>query len=148
MQFEILQTPRKFALCGLSAPVPDNRWGEVGLQLMGEMWRLIKESGTPTTGVNHWVYPAEARMFTGVELTGEASAPVGLERLEFELDRHLKHVHVGPYQELRGKWADLKQQLANQGEVMSGYALEIYGHYCDDPSKAETTILIGLAARP
>ena len=89
-------------------------------------------------------------MFVGVELRSpqQPPPPDPLEPLEFELSRHLKHVHVGPYQALPQKWKDLKALLATRGEVICSPSLEVYGHHCDDASKLETTILIGLRAKP
>ncbi len=60
----------------------------------------------------------------------------------------MTHVHVGPYQSLPQKWKDLKAELAARGEVVDSPSLEVYGHHCDDPAKVETTILIGLTAKP
>jgi hypothetical protein len=42
----------------------------------------------------------------------------------------------------------LKAELANRGEVIGAPALEVYGHHCEDSSKLQTTILIGLRAKP
>ncbi len=83
-------------------------------------------------------------MFVGVELLKNSQVPEPLEPLEFELQRYLKHVHVGPLQALPKKWKTLKTGLVTCGETIGSPPLEIYGHPCDDPSKLETTILIGL----
>ncbi|MFO1094328.1 MAG: GyrI-like domain-containing protein [Planctomycetaceae bacterium] len=144
MQIEIIETPLRFQLHGKSSLVPDNRFGEVGMRLMGEMWAIVKQTGTATTGINHWVYLADGQMFTGVELRPGAQAPAGLESLHFELPRYLKHLHVGPYQALPEKWQALKNEIAARGEAIGSPSLEVYGHHGDDPAKLETTILIGL----
>jgi SAM-dependent methyltransferase len=104
----------------------------------------------PTTGINHWVYLPDGRMFVGVELRNPQQIPIPdpLEPLDFELQRHMKHVHVGPYQALPQKWKDLKAELAVRGETIGSPSLEICGHHCDDASKMETTILIGLRTEP
>jgi effector-binding domain-containing protein len=83
-------------------------------------------------------------MFVGVELLPNSTAPDGLGELTFELPRYLKHLHVGPYQELPAKWGSLKELLAARGETMTLPSLEVYGHHCGDAAKLETTILIGL----
>ena len=87
------------------------------------------------------------RMFVGVEVKNAqpATIPDALEPFDFELRRYMKHVHIGPYQALPQKWKDLKTELAAHGEIIRFPSLEVYGHACEDPSKAETTILIGLA---
>ncbi len=150
MNIEIIETPIRFRLHGVGGVVEGERYAEVGLRLMNEMWKAVKEAGVPTTGINHWVYLPDDRMFVGVELRSPQPSPPPspLEPLEFELPRHLKHVHVGPYQALPQKWKDLKAELAARGEVIGSPSLEVYGHHCDDPAKLETTILIGLRAKP
>lgn len=144
MHFEVLTAPLSFNLHGKSSIVENQRFGETGFKLMNEMWRIVKEAKTPNKGINHWVYLNDGRMFTGVEFQTGAIAPSELERLSFELCRYLKHVHIGPYQLLPEKWNALKAEIAARGETMAGPALEIYGHHCEDASKLETVILIGL----
>src|SRR5208283_1002348 len=98
MRIEIIETPIQFHLHGKSSAVPNHNYGEVGLRSMDELWKVVKQTGTATTGINHWVYLPDERMFTGVELLPNTQAPVGLEPLRFELQRYLRHVHIGPYQ--------------------------------------------------
>ena len=149
MEIEIIESPIRFHLYGVGGVVEDERYGEVGLRLMNEMWGGVKGAKIPTTGINHWVYLPDDRMFVGVELRSPppSPAPDPLEPLEFELPRYLKHVHVGPYQALPQKWKALKAELVARGEVIGSPSLEVYGHHCDDPAKQETTILIGLRAK-
>ena len=151
MEIEIIGEPIRFTLYGLSSTVENRCYGEVGLRLMNEMWRIVKEANLATTGINHWVYFADDRMFVGVEVRNaeQATIPDSLERCEFELHRYSKHVHVGPYHELPQKWQALKAELAARGESVTMPSLEVYGHSCEgeDESKAETTILMGLKSR-
>ena len=150
MNIQIVEEPIRFHLHGIGGVVENQRYGEVGFRLMNEMWRVVKGAGIPTTGINHWVYLPGGRMFVGVELQNPQPHPTpeSLEPLEFELQRYMRHVHVGPYQALPQKWTELKAELAARGEVVGSPSLEVYGHQCDDPSKLETTILIGLRAKP
>jgi hypothetical protein len=144
MHYTIQTTPRRFELWGKSSAVERDRIPETGMRLMNELWQTVKASGTPTTGINHWVYLPESRMFVGVELQPNASPPPALEPLAFELQRYLEHLHVGPYHALPAKWQALRAELAKLGETTSGPCLEIYGHHCDDEAKQETRVLIGL----
>ena len=144
MNIEILETPIRFQLHGLSSEVQNKQFGEVGMKLMNEMWKVVKDSSTANTGNNHWLYLPDGRMFVGVELLPDAMVPKQLESIEFDLKRYLKHVHIGPYQNLPAKWAALKTEIAERDETIGSPSLEIYGHHCDDQSKLETTILIGL----
>jgi hypothetical protein len=147
LKLEIIEAATRFHLHGKSSSVQDNRFGEVGMKLMDEMWKLVKNAGTATTGINHWVYLPDGNMFVGVELLPNAKAPDGLEPLHFELQRFLKHLHVGPYQALPAKWKALKDDLSLRGECICSPSLEIYGHHCEDPTKLETTILIGIKTK-
>lgn len=149
MNIEIVEEPIRFHLHGIGGVVENERCGEVGFRLMNEMWKAVKGAGIPTTGINHWVYLPDGRMFVGVELRNPQplATPDPLEPLEFELKRHMRHVHVGSYQALPQKWTELKAELAARGEVIGSPSLEVYGHHCDEPSDLETTILIGLRAK-
>jgi hypothetical protein len=147
MDIEIIDQPIRFQLHGKSSKVEDNRYADVGTRLMNEMWQAVKHAKTPTTGINHWVYMDDDRMFVGVEVKNPEQATISkeLEPFDFELRRYLKHLHIGPYQALPQKWQALKAELAARGEAIECPSLEVYGHHCDDPTKAETTILIGLS---
>lgn len=144
MQIEISDQPIQFQLHGFSGIVENNRFGEVGLRLMNEMWQVVKSENTATTGINHWVYLPDGKMFVGVELRGVPPSANSLEPLEFQLKRYLRHVHIGPYQALPQKWRELKEELGRCGESIGSPSLEIYGHHCENPDELETTILIGL----
>jgi hypothetical protein len=148
VQYEILTTPLSFNLHGKSSTVENQRYGETGVKLMNEMWRIVKGSNLPNKGINHWVYFPDGRMFTGVELEAGAPAPAELEPITFELTRYLKHIHIGPYEALPAKWKALQSEVTARGETIANSlespGLEIYGHHCGDASKLETTIMIGL----
>lgn len=150
MNFEIVEQPIRFHLHGISGIVEKERCGEVGLRLMNNMWQVVERGKIPTTGINHWVYLPGGRMFVGVELRSPQQIPTPdvLEPLDFELQRYMKHLHIGPYQALPQKWKDLQTQLVARGEAIGSPSLEIYGHHCEEPSNLETTILIGLLAKP
>ena len=149
MNIEIVEQPIRFQLHGIAGVVENERYGEVGLRLMNEMWRVVKSANIATTGINHWVYLPDNRMFVGVELKPSEQSPAldPLEPLQFELPRYLKHIHIGPYQALPQKWKELKTELALRGESLGSPSLEIYGHHCEDAAKLETTILMGLQAK-
>jgi hypothetical protein len=148
MNYEIIESPIRFRLHGIAGNVENERYAEVGLRLMNEMWQVVKGAKIPTTGINHWVYLPAGRLFVGVALQSpQQSTPDRLDPLEFELLRYIKHLHVGPFQALPQKWKDLMAKLAGRGETVCSPSLEVYGHHCDESSDLETTILIGLKAK-
>lgn len=145
LPIEILEQPQHFQLWGISGEVQNEQYGPVGLQLMDALWQAVRTAGLKTAGVNHWVYLPDSQMFVGVELLPDQPPPSApLTPLAFELPRALKHIHVGPYQELPQKWKALFAELNARGEQPGPVSLEVYGHHCEEPSKQETTILIGL----
>lgn len=151
MDIEIVEQARQFRLHGLSSAVDNCRYGEVGCRLMDRMWQIVKEAELKTTGLNHWVYFADDRMFVGVEVRDaeRAEIPDQLETIAFDLKRYAKHVHIGPYHQLPEKWQALKAELSARGETVTMPSLEVYGHSCEgaDESEAETTILMGLRSK-
>jgi len=147
MLLDIQESPLRFSLHGRSGIVTDQRYAEVGMRLMNEMWHIVKTENIPNQGINHWVYLPQGRMFVGVELAPGATAPENLESLEFQIDRYLKHVHIGPYHALPQVWERLTAELTASGETMTLPSLEVYGHHCEEEAKQETTVLIGLGAR-
>jgi hypothetical protein len=118
MEIEIFDEPIRFRLHGKWSVVENQRYGEVGLRLMNEMWKAVKDAKIQTTGINHWVYMADNRMSVGVEVKNahQATIPDQLELFDFDLRRYMKHLHVGPYQALPQKWKDLKTELDALGE--------------------------------
>jgi GyrI-like small molecule binding domain len=146
MDIKIIDEPIRFQLYGKWSIVEDQCYGEVGLRLMNEMWKAVKDAKIATTGINHWVYMADDRMFVGVEVVNAQNftIPDQLVPFDFELRRYSKHLHIGPYQVLPQKWKALREELAARGETITFPSLEVYGHACADPSKAETTIVMGL----
>lgn len=144
---EIADDTVSYLLHGCSANVPEERYAETGMRLMGELWPAIKQQNIKTKGVNHWVYLPDGTMFVGVELLNDGSTPQELQPLSFTLQRRLVHLHRGAYEKLPAKWATLKEVIVERGEAMQGPALEVYGHHSDDPELQETTIVIGLRDR-
>ncbi len=143
MQIEITETPFHVELLGKSGMVPNGDYGEVGRPLMDEMWKAIQDHGIQNSGVNHWVYLGNSEMFVGVEPAADAGAG-SLKRLSVTMERHARHVHVGPYDQLPQKWKSLTAEISQRDEVIKYPSIEIYGHWQQDPDKLETTILIGL----
>src|SRR5476651_1842828 len=75
MKIEIIEEPIRFHLHGIGGVVENERYGEVGLRLMNEMWQVVMGAGIPTTGINHWVYLPDGTMFVDVELRNPQQFP-------------------------------------------------------------------------
>jgi effector-binding domain-containing protein len=147
MDIEIIDAPRRISLVGYHGVLDGDSVAVVGKGLMDKMWHEVQSLGLKTKGINYWVYLPDSKMFTGIELA-EATTAIGtLEPLDVSLERYLRHVHTGPYSTLPQIWPQLFDKLNQQGEIHTKPCLEIYGHWNQDPSKCETTILIGLKRR-
>ena len=147
MNIEISGEAFRVTLFGYGGAIDDGDVPASGKRLMDRMWRDVRAGHIKTKGISHWVYLSNSAMFTGVELT-EPTTDIGtLEKLDVSLERYLRHVHVGPYATLPQIWPLLFSQLKERDEVPRCPNLEVYGHWNEDPSKCETTILIGLDPR-
>lgn len=141
---EIINEPFRVSLFGYGAPITDGDVPTSGKRLMDRMWQEVQAQNIATKGINHWVYLPNSMIFVGVEVDRPLSNAGTLEKMEVSLERYLKHLHVGPYAALPQIWPQLMTQLAQGKEEPRYPHLEIYGHWNFDPTKCETTILIGL----
>lgn len=147
METKTVESPIRFGFHGLSSPVTEQRYGEIGRQLMHEMRSIVRQANLKSTSHEYWVYLPGDEMFVGVEIKQSESSviPDALAPCSFELQRYAKHIHIGPYDTLPQKWHALMSELADRGETVTMPSLEIYGDVCaGDESKIETTILLGL----
>jgi hypothetical protein len=144
MDIEIVNTAYQVNLVGKSGRTQGKCYGEKGRELMDAMWSEIRSREIRTTGLNHWVYLPDSQLFTGVELLAPNDDLGSLLSLRVMLDRFVRHVHRGPYSDLPKVWQELSERIKNLDETRVYPNLEIYGHWKNDPSELETTILIGL----
>ena len=144
MQIEIIDAPHRISLVGYHGTLDGESIPVVGKRLMDKMWREVQALGLKSKGINHWVYLPDSMMFTGIELAEGTPAIGTLEPLAVSLSRYLRFVHTGPYSELPQIWPQLVAEIKQRGETPTKPSLEIYGHWNEDPSKCETTILISL----
>src|SRR5690348_2590749 len=100
MDATIIQSPFHVTLVGKRGAVDGERYGEAGRRLMDEMWAEVRKRGLRNTGLNHWVYPRKAELFTGVELSASSADIGSLETFQVDIARHLRYVHRGPFTEL------------------------------------------------
>ena len=145
MHFEISTEPFQVTLFGYGGAIVDGNVAVAGKQLMDKMWKEVQVHRIATKGINHWVYLPNSMIFTGVEVQEPAPAVGSLEKIEVSLQRFVKHLHVGPYITLPQVWPKLFEVLKQRNEDRRLPNLEIYGHWNPDPTKCETTILIGLS---
>lgn len=145
METEIVEVPLEITLVGLQGDRSGKCAGEVGKALMDPMWQELRERGIANLGINHWVYLPAEQLFVGVELEAGETADLGtLQKLEVALNRYLRYVHRGPYDQLGQVWDQLFAEVQQRGESPVVPHLEIYGHWQPDPAQCETTIFIGL----
>ena len=107
MQYEIVSTSFQASLVGFGDAYTEGNVPATGMRLMNAMYAELKRLGLKNKGINHWVYLANKRMFTGVELAAPATDLGGLETLEISLPRQIRHLHRGPYDQLPAAWKNL-----------------------------------------
>jgi hypothetical protein len=144
MDIKIVDTPLTIELYGFSGPVLNEDYGASGMPLMNRMWAIVKGNRLANKGLNHWVYDAPGRMFTGVELDSPPPPELGLEPMTVRMAKYASFTHVGGYHLLKDVNRRLREELTARGIAFSLPCVEIYGHHNPDESKAETEILFAL----
>lgn len=140
MNIEIRQN-LKLDLYGLSAPVPDFKFGETGIKLTDRLWSLIKENGLPNKGINIWVYDSRSAMFCGIELFSPPKIDHGMEHRVVEFKKYAWYNHVGPYRLLYEANEKMRVAMSEKGLKYGPPSAEIYGHHGPDEYKLETEII-------
>ena len=80
MNIEIIPDTWSRTLYGLSGKIVNQNYGQIGKQLMDEMWYEIGSKGLKHQGINHWVYEDLGSLFVGVELDNPSHVNTSLIR--------------------------------------------------------------------
>jgi len=111
---------------------------------MDKMWRTVKSNNLGNRGLNIFVYEPEEKVFAGVELYDIPEHSTGLEQKSITLNKYAYHKHVGSYSLIRKVGQNMRDELKNEGFVVTLPYIEIYGHWTSDESKLETELLMCL----
>src|SRR4051794_343726 len=65
MNIDIIEAPIRFHLHGISDVVENEKFGEVRMRLMNEMWQVVKTAQVPTTGKRRKGFPSETQVKRG-----------------------------------------------------------------------------------
>src|SRR5262249_31251953 len=114
--------------------------------LLDRVWPVLKSRKIPNKGINWVVYENNCRrLFAGVEADIADEASLGLERKTVRLTRYAELKHIGPYSKLGETGAALSSALKAMGHIAKEPLVEVYGHWTEDQSKLETTMLQAIA---
>jgi effector-binding domain-containing protein len=143
MQITISETPWVKTLFGLAKTHdPSHTYGEEIVALLGPVWEAVHKNQVATTGINHAVYGENGEYFCGLECTGQTQPIPGLIQRRITLDRYAYSKLTGPYSEIPRVYDEINAEIKRLGRRAIAPAVEIYGHWNDDPGKLETEILI------
>ena len=144
MELRIINQNYNLTLYGVSGIAVNRTFAQTGMKLMDEMWSKIRSNDLKHKGVNVWVYEANEKLFTGVELENVPQPGTGLELVQVDIKRYAYYKHVGTYQQLPAVYVQIREAIARQKLDTCFPWLEVYGHWTHDESKLETEILICL----
>ncbi|HEY8241061.1 MAG TPA: hypothetical protein VIH35_06425 [Kiritimatiellia bacterium] len=113
--------------------------------LLGSVWPAIGAKGVVHRGISIAVYDKGDKVFAGVEMSRADAERAGLEVKALHFPQHASFKHVGPYNQLPGVFAEMTAEITKRGLVPGFPRLEIYGHWTDDTSKLETTVVFNVA---
>jgi len=141
---EIVSANFNLDLYGFSGIATDNDYTGTAFRLMDKMWRTVKSNNLGNRGLNIFVYEPEEKVFAGVELYDIPEHSTGLEQKSITLNKYAYHKHVGSYSLIRKVGQNMRDELKNEGFVVTLPYIEIYGHWTSDESKLETELLMCL----
>jgi len=143
MNVEILNSLR-LNIYGLSGTAINKDYVGKAFQLMDKMWHIVKTNELKNKGLNIWVYEPGEKVFAGVELINTPDQDMGLELKSIDLPKYARYKHIGPYQLIKQAGQNMSDELKKRGfDVILPY-IEIYGHWTNDETRAETDLLMCL----
>jgi hypothetical protein len=134
-------------LYGFQGAAQNKDFAGKAFQLMGRLWKLVRERGLKNKGQNVWVYEAQDLVFAGVELSGDHFDAAGMEHKLISLDKYGYYKHIGPYNLIKQAGEKMTYELKNQGYETSLPYIEVYGHWTEDQTKLETELYIRVISR-
>jgi len=143
MEIEIISKELHLNIHGFSGTATNKDYVAMAFQLSGNMWQVIKRSGLKNKGKNIWVYEENQKIFAGVELE-QMDRGTELEQKIVDLKKYAYCKHIGPYNLIKQNGQRMSEWLAkNEYQTIAPY-IEIYGHWTNDETKAETELLMNL----
>jgi effector-binding domain-containing protein len=131
------------------------RPGEVGKAFRSaqdEVWAFLRGNpGLLSDGHNIFYYnhdganAAGLDVHFGVEVTRRFAGHGPVSCVETPSGRAATTVHRGAYDGLGAAHEAIRRWFRDNGERIGPWSLEIYGDWCEDASKLNTTIMYGLA---
>ena len=144
MNVEIIDNPLTLNLHGFSGIAVDKNYAGTAFRLMDKMWQAVKSNNLKNKGLNAWVYEPGDKVFAGVELYEDPKHDTALEQKSIHLTKYAWYKHVGPYNGIKLKGQNMKDDLMSRGFEISNPYVEIYGHWTNDETKLETELIMSL----
>jgi predicted transcriptional regulator YdeE len=144
MNVEIINEPLQLNVHGFSGVADNKNYAGTAFKLMDRMWQIVKANHLKNKGLNIWVYEQGDGMFAGVELNEIPNENTGLEQKNITLPTYAYYKHIGPYHLIKQSVQNMTAELKRKGYETSLPYIEIYGHWTNDETKAETELLMSL----
>jgi len=143
MEIEIISNELRLNIHGLSGTPSNKDYVATVFQLSGRMWQIVKRNGIKNKGKNIWVYEEDHKVFAGVELE-QMDHGTELEQKTITLKKYAYCKHIGPYNLIKQTGQRMTEWLtSNNFQPIAPY-IEIYGHWTNDETKAETELFMNL----
>lgn len=131
------------ALAAVRAVTTQPELGTRIIELLDQVWPLLREQGT-STGHNVVVYhPGTAGELTidaGVEVVTTFAERGAVRRVVTPAGEVAVAAHYGEYSAMAGAYAAIEQWCTANGREPAGVSWEVYGDWDDDPSRRRTDI--------
>jgi hypothetical protein len=144
MNMEIINTPFRLDIYGISGFAPNKDYVGTAFKLSGKMWEIVKANSLKNKGLNIWVYEPNEMVFTGIELNEPPKHDISLEPKSIILTKYAYYKHIGSYHLIKQVGLNMQHELKSKGFEAGLPYIEIYGHWTSDESKLETELLMSL----
>jgi hypothetical protein len=131
-------------LYGVSGIAENKDYVRTVFRLSDAMWQEVKGKGLQHKGKNIWVYESNDKLFAGVELIHLPGQDTKLEHKIIHLVKYAYYKHIGLYNLIKQLGQKMTSELKKKGWEVDGTYIEIYGHWTNDETKAETELLMCL----
>jgi hypothetical protein len=144
MKVEIINKNFTIDIYGFSGIAVNKDYAGTAFKLVDKMWQTVKSKNLKNKGLNIWVYEPDEKVFAGVELYDASIHDTELEHKVVNLIKYAYYKHVGPYNLLKQRGQNMREELKDKGFEISFPYIEIYGHWTNDETKLETELLMCL----
>lgn len=147
MNYEIKVVEATPGLVAVARGIAPGRVPDTLLELIGKVWKFLRESGIKSDGHNIAIYPGDPHkvpMEAGARVLAPFPSTDSVLCSQTPAGTAVMTTHIGPYHRMDEAHAALRAWSKTNDRKL-GTNWEVYGHWTDDESQLRTDIYFLLA---